>query len=48
MPFYILIIDFILTLSESKKKYDYIISIIDKYSRRITLISKKIIFSTEE
>lgn len=48
MPFYILTIDFILTIPESKKRYDYIIFVIDKYSRRISLISRKIIFSAKK
>ena len=48
VPFHTLTIDFILALPESKKGYDCMMSVTDKYSRRITLIPGKTTFSAEE
>ena len=48
MPFHTLTIDFILALPKSKKGYDCILSVTDKYPRRITLIPGKSTFTAAE
>ena len=45
MPFYTLTINFILALPISAKGYNYLILITCKFSRRISLIPRKITFT---
>lgn len=47
-PYYILTIDFILALPKSRKGYDVIMSVTDKFSRKITLIPGKNTFTAED
>jgi len=46
--FYTIIIDFILALPKLFNRYDIIMSITDKFSKRITTIAKKNIFFAEK
>ena len=48
MPFHTLTIDFILALPKSRKGYDCMLSVTDKYPRRITLIPGKSTFTAAE
>ena len=48
MPYHTLTIDFILSLPTSAKGYDCILSVTDKFSRKITLIPGKTTFTAKE
>ena len=49
IPYYTLGIDFILALPpSSSKKYDVILTVIYKFSKKITLIPSKSTFSTKD
>ena len=48
VPYHTLTIDFILTLPKSAKGYDCILSVTDKFSRKVTLIPGMSTFTAEE
>lgn len=48
MPFFTLTLDFVLALSLSKEKYNAIISVIYKFSKRVTFIKGADTWSAEK
>ena len=48
ISFHIIIMNFIMAFSITKKGFDYLFTIIDKFSKRILLISKRVIYNVDK